>query len=196
MKIGDTVTLAQLPEQEGIVLSIRGKQVDAQFPSGIYSKPLDFFKEKDKVTSEERNRRLSKYVTDFEKHKAVLAAPFDVSKNPEVLSQFEEQAATWVLQIGCSADVRERVVKELANAGLEAAEDYVNTFGDGSHGEKYDLFIPDPNISDVDLKLGIYLGPWKLVSTNRYQIGRKEFIFRNLLKVRVLEAGENLSDFI
>lgn len=143
----------------------------------------------EKTTPEERNRRQSKYCTDFESNKATFGGDFNPDKNPQLLAQFEAQASTWVLCIGCGPESYQRVCEELRTHGLGDPENYVRKYPNG-HAEKYDMLVPDPKIINIDFDLGLFFGYQRLISTGRYQIGRKEFALRNLLKVRILEIEE------
>ena len=148
----------------------------------------------DKETAGERSRKLSKYCTDFEGNRLAFEQEFDSCKNPELLKRFEEQVDSWVLIIGCGPQAYQRVCAELRENGLAQPENYVRVYENG-HAEKYDLLVPDPHIPNVDFDLGLFFGYRRLVSTGRYQIGKKKFALRNLLKVkRILEIGEAVPD--
>lgn len=157
----------------------------------VYTPPKIIPAVPNKITYDERARRLSKYCTDFERHRDIFSAPFDPNKNPNVLRNFEKQASTWILVVGCGPESYSRVCSELERAGLDQPEDYVRLYTQG-HAEKYDLLVPDPKIPKIDFDLGIFFGYIRLARTGRYQIGRKELALRNILKFRVLEVGEDL----
>ena len=159
--------------------------VRVSIPSVIISQ------KKEKITSREQARQLSKYCTDFEGHQDVFGGKWNVDKNSVVLEAFEKQASSWVLLIGCGPESFGRVCEELRSYGLDNPSDYVRLYEKG-HAEKYDLLVPDPQIGNVDFDLGLFFGYYRLRSTGRYQIGRKEFALRNLLKVRILEVDEQV----
>lgn len=131
----------------------------------------------------------SKYAP-YEGNESTFDAPVDFSKDgmDELLSQ---ASSNWILTVSASPDSVETTQRELSDAGLENAPDYVKTVAESTHGAKYDLLIPDPNIPDIDLKTGIYFNPIRLFS-GYYQIGRKEFALKVLPHVRVLESGEGI----
>jgi len=122
----------------------------------------------------------------------IFDAPVDLNKNPELLSEFMKQASTWRLLISSSPDAVEEAEKELLQLGIENPTDYIRISGPNTHGVKYDLFVLDPNISDIDVKLGLYFNPIRLNSTGCYQIGRKEFALHVVQQVVLLEVGEPL----
>lgn len=162
----------------------------------VHVEPKYVSVEADKITAKERARRLSKYCTDYEYHISVLGAEFDPNKNPTLLAEFEEQSDSWVLKISCGGDAAtyQRVCSDLREHGLDNPENYIFRSAVTTNAEKYDLLVPDPNIPNIDFALGMFFNPLRLVSTNRYQIGRKEFALRNLLKVHILEIGEAIPD--
>jgi len=126
----------------------------------------------------------------------IFDAPVDLNKNSELLSEFMKQASTWTLLISSSPDAVEEAEKELLHLGIENPTDYIRISGPDTHGVKYDLFVPDPKISDIDVKLGLYLNPIRLNSTGCYQIGRKEFALYVAPHVHILESNESLPKVI
>jgi hypothetical protein len=131
----------------------------------------------------------SKYAP-YEGNESIFDAPIDF--NREGMEKFLLQSNKWTAIIYSCPDSVERAVRELKDAGLENPTDYIHVAADTAHGVKYDLMIPDPEIPDLDLKLGIFFNPIRLASSGMYQVGRKEFVLAVLSKVRVLEVGEKL----
>jgi hypothetical protein len=116
-------------------------------------------------------------------------APVDF--NREGMQELIAQASKWTLVVSSSPDSLEAVAEELKVAGLDNPTDHIK-IGGNAHGGKYDLLIPDPNISGIDLRVQMYFNPIRLNSTGCYQIGRKEFALAVLPHVKVLEVGEEL----
>jgi hypothetical protein len=117
-------------------------------------------------------------------------APVDLTS--PAIAELMKQMSKWFLIISASPDSIEGAVAELSKAGLGTPEDYIRISGAATHGVKYDLFVPDPEMAGVDLEVGMYFNPIRLSSTGCYQIGRKEFALHVLPHVRVLEIGEEL----
>ncbi len=136
----------------------------------------------------EVNSRYAPYIGNEE----IFDAPINLDRDRELLSKFAEQASTWYLLVSSSPDSFSEAERELREAGVENPSDYIRVSSHGTHGVKYDLLVPDPNIPNVDLKLGLYLNPIRLSSTGYYQIGRKEFALYVVDRVRLLEVGESL----
>lgn len=122
----------------------------------------------------------------------IFDKPIDFNKNPSLMETFLKQSHMWILIVSSSPDSILLAEEELSQAGLINASDYIRKSSDTTHGIKYDLLIPDPKIPNIDIDLGIYFNPIRLSSTNRYQIGRKDFILRCIPYIRVLEIGESI----
>lgn len=140
--------------------------------------------------NEPRIRKTESKYAPYEGNEAVFDAPVDFSRDG--MEEFMQQANKWTAIIYSSPDSTERAIQELTEAGIENASDYVHPLSIDSHAITYNLFVPDPNIPDIDLKLGIYFNPIRLASLGLYQIARKEFVLKVLSKVKLLEVGEKL----
>lgn len=179
---------------------INGEKAQIEFRAGkgkAWLRPSEFKivvpvpPDKSRLTDAEACRCLSKYCTNYKQYQDKLNLPFDPNRSPEVLALFESRVLpSAVLYIGSSPTALPRVVSELAAAGLDGPSDYVHLFSSESHDDKFDLFVADPCIPDVDFTLGMFFNPRKLAATGRYQISRKDYILSVLLRVRVLEIGE------
>jgi len=121
----------------------------------------------------------------------IFDAPVDLSRDG--VSELASQAFKWVLSVSASPDSVATAEQELIAAGVDNPSDYIKVVAATSHGVKYDLFVPDPELPGIDIKTGLYLNPIRLGS-GYYQIGRKEFALAVATQVRILEVGEKLGD--
>lgn len=130
----------------------------------------------------------SKYAP-YEGNEEIFDAPVDLTR--EGMEELMAQSSKWVLSVSASPDSVATAEQELQAAGIENPSDYIKTVAATTHGVKYDLFVPDPNIEGIDIKTGLYFNPIRL-GTGYYQIGRKEFALAIATKVRILEVGEKI----
>lgn len=122
-------------------------------------------------------------------NETIFDAPVDLFRDG--MAELMAQVDKWVLAVSASPDGVATAVQELLAAGLENPSNYITEVSVTTHGVKYDLFIPDPEIAGIDIKTGLYFNPIRLAS-GYYQIGRKEFALAVATKVRILEVGEKL----
>lgn len=183
--------LDELPEWQATV-RFEGIQSATVVPLRSLKLYADEIRRTGKKTKQASIKELSKYCTDFEGNKQLFSSPFDSTRNSERLHEFEKQADTWVLVVGCAPASYEQTLQEMSLHGVEDdPKNYVRIYKRG-HDAKYDLLIPDPKMPGIDFDLGIFFGYHRLKSSGRYQIGRTDFALRNLTRVRILETGEPL----
>ena len=144
------------------------------------------------ILSEGKNNRIggkvvlgSKYAP-YEGNEELFNSPVDFKK--EGFEEFLKKANSWVLVVSCCKKDVDVVSGELTKAGLENATDYIHVRkGRKQGGPKYDVLIPDPEIPDIDLQLGLFFNPFR---KGVYQIARKDFALPLVKNIRVLEVGE------
>lgn len=130
----------------------------------------------------------------YEGNEPIFDAPFIAAeKEPLVLALLDAVAvAQGQLVVSSGPESREKVLAELKAAGIENPDGFVRVSPNG-HDVKYDLFIPDPKVPDIDKALGIFLNPHRLSGTGLYQISRKDYIVRLLDKVHILAIEDTLT---
>lgn len=130
----------------------------------------------------------------YEGNEAIFDAPFVApAKDFVALALLDAHVIKYgQLVVSSGPESLAKAHGELEWAGIRNAEGFVRTSPNG-HDVKYDLFIPDPKVPDIDKALGIFLNPHRLNSTGLYQISRKDYIVRLLDKVHILAIEETLN---
>jgi hypothetical protein len=101
------------------------------------------------------------------------------------------------MKIGCNPSYEPEAIKILTNLGLPEYARFLrigktadeNQSGE-SHGMWTNIFIPDPQIPDIDVDLGVYFNPRRL-NAGVYQLSKLSYVNRLLGKVSMDPRSED-----
>jgi hypothetical protein len=131
---------------------------------------------------------------------AARGQEFDETKSPELTKLLDDLCVNCgIMLIGCNPSYEQEAIRFLTSNGVAHLQKYLRIgktaeeLGAEAHGMWVNIFIPDPNVPDIDVELGVYFNPHRIMSKRYhglYQLSKLSYTHRLLGMVAMEEEDD------